>query len=108
MYDLEIILRTTKQGLKRKLDSNWYFTDHYQRGLALLKRRGLYYSLADLEDLACFMSTSHDDCVVENPEDFSPVEVYQSKRNLRAMNRALDKIAELKKLEKKVIAAYGA
>ena len=107
MYDLESVLRVSKQSLKNKIDNNW-FDEHRDRGFAMLARRGRLYNLDDLEYLAGFIASSHDECVVENSYDYTPVELYQSERNMKLMDKAFDRVANLKAIERKAMSTYGA
>ena len=106
MYDLENVLRISKQSLKNKIANNFY-DEHRDRGLSILARRGRLYSLDDLEYLAGFIASSHDQCVCDNSDEFTPVEVYQSRRNDHLMDKAFDRVANLKALERKAMSTYG-
>jgi hypothetical protein len=42
----------------------------------LLNRKGKYYTIEEARSLVGWYTNSHDDCVVENPEEFHPLQVH--------------------------------
>lgn len=53
------------------------------RAAELLERRGQLYTLDEVELLACYLTSSHDACVTDNPDDYSRIEVWRAEQNER-------------------------
>ena|SRR3990167_11108901 len=89
-----------KASLKRKLlrDFGDRFRDgdsHALQAYALLERNGQSYTPDECLILSCYLSSSHDGCVIDNPDEYSHVEVWQSERNERRVEEVTNRIAEL-------------
>ena len=61
----------------------------------LLYTRTTKYTLEELLKLTDFMSSSSHDCAVDNPDDFSPLEVYVASEVLANHEWAVKKINKL-------------
>jgi hypothetical protein len=61
----------------------------------LIERPGQYYTLAELDLLKGFFCTAHDECVAENPEDYTALEVSVVRRKLATVDAALARLAAL-------------
>lgn len=61
----------------------------------LLARRTQRYTLAELQALSGWFWTAHDECVDENPEDYSHVEVHTSRRKMSDGEGAIAVIASI-------------
>ena len=91
-YHIEEVLEISKASLLRKIDRD--FTDRADAKLAgdLLRRRGKYYTLEEIEYIAGYMVSGHDECVYDHPEDYSAVELYQVKQIHARYDRVLAKM----------------
>jgi hypothetical protein len=64
---------------KRNLINGYCDNDRDERyavDINLLKQRRTSYSIPELCVIQTWATTSHDDCVVENPEDYTPLQVH--------------------------------
>lgn len=68
----------------------------YDHVRGLLARRTQRYTVAELEELFGWLWTSHDECVVGNTDDFSPVEVYTSAQKISRGEAAIAELEALK------------
>lgn len=98
MPSIFVVLEITKAGLRRKLDNFHNEKPEAARAYELLKRRGNEFTLDELEHLCMFMASAHDSCVCENPEDYSPVERWQSAQQEKRHDRVYGRIQEMKQL----------
>lgn len=81
-----------KSAIKR----NFYDNDRdseFAEVESLLKLRTQSYTLPEIRKLFAFLWTAHDDCVLENTDEFSPLQVFAAKRKVEVG------IAAVKKLE---------
>jgi hypothetical protein len=62
---------------------------------ALLREKRQRYTLAELRELAGFFHTAHDDCVVDNPDEYTALQVYISTRKVQASEDAQARLAKL-------------
>jgi hypothetical protein len=85
-----------KATVKRSFESNDRGPE-FDGVAELLRRKTQSYTLAELRDLAGFFWTAHDECVDENPEEYSPVEVYTSRRKMATGWEAVARIDALEK-----------
>lgn len=53
---------------------------------ALLAERRQVYTLDECLELSCFLTSAHDQCVMDHPEDYSPVELWRAEQNERNSN----------------------
>lgn len=90
-HHIEEVLEISKASLLKKIDRE-YDREEATRAGDLLRRRGKYYTLAEIEFIAGFMVSSHDACVFDNPEDYSALEVYQAKQIHARYDRVLEKL----------------
>jgi hypothetical protein len=85
----------TKAGLKRRAENHGYFEDLRNNPLRqeakdLLDRRGSAYTLAECRTLVEHLGmSSHDECILDNPDDFTHLEIWRAKDNEKRYNRAL-------------------
>ena len=84
-----------KATLKRNFADNDRGAE-FDRDRELLARRTQRYTLEEAEVLLGWCSTSHDDCVDENPEDYSPIEVYTARQKLLRRDDAVARLEALK------------
>lgn len=64
--------------------------------MRLLVERRQTYTLAEIEKLFGFLMTAHHECVLEHPEDYTPLEVYTAKQVEARYDAAMAKLTELK------------
>lgn len=62
----------------------------------LLARRTQWYTLREIEDLICWLSSSHDDCVDANDVEYTAIEVYTSRKRIEACQNAQARLEALK------------
>lgn len=84
-----------KATLKRNFADNDRGAE-FDRDRELLARRTQRYTLEEAEVLLGWCSTAHDDCVDENPEDYSPIEVYTARQKLLRRDEAVARLEALK------------
>lgn len=70
--------------------------EHAIRARDLLERRGQLYTLEECYVLAGYLVSSHDVCVLDNPDDYSKVEYWTSQVNEAKCNQILDFLDKLK------------
>jgi len=87
--DLKIQKSTMKRIIKDSCEGLSQ-TDIVERKLNvvqdLLNRRGLVYSLDEAQFLIDYYLTSHDECVMENEEDYNALDVYRAKSKEKKLN----------------------
>lgn len=89
MYHLLDDLGIYKSSLKRSFYNNYgdrLFSGGEPEAFKardLLERRGQLYTLEEVEHLSGYLSSAHDNCVSDNPDDYSHVEVWAAERNIR-------------------------
>jgi hypothetical protein len=93
--DLGIYKNAIKQQIKDYLDM--LSTDEAnERGLTqaaeLINKRTQMYTPEEAGHLISWYVSSHDDCVVENPEDFHPLQVYTATEKFARYDKAYNKI----------------
>ncbi len=71
----------------------------YPQVRQLLDRRTQSYTLTELDELSCWLWTSHDDCVLENSDDYLPIQYYTAKAKVDFGQSVIRKLAELRKLD---------
>jgi hypothetical protein len=62
----------------------------------LINRRTQVYPVSEAEILIEYYLTSHDECVLENSEDFSSIEIYTAQAKENRFERARQIISEIK------------
>ena len=84
-----------KEAIKRHFDENdrGPELDHVRD---LLKRKGNFYTLEEMLDLSGFFCSAHHECVADNPEDYSPLEVASANRTLGKALQAQAILDEIK------------
>lgn len=63
----------------------------------LLNRRGLVYSLDEAQFLIDYYLTSHDECVMENEDEYLGLEVYRAKnkeKKYKEMKKTIQRISQ--------------
>lgn len=86
---------------KATIKSNFYDNDRgpeYAHVEELIKRRTQLYTFEEVEDLFGFLWTAHDDCVVENSEDFAPIAVTTAEKKIKRGLQAVAKLNSLRPL----------
>jgi len=63
--------------------------------MELVNRRTNVYTAEEAKDIIGSSWTSHNQCVVDNPSDFSNVEVYQAEKKYKRIDLLMDKIDKL-------------
>ena len=93
--DLGIYKNAIKQQIKDYLDM-LSIEEADERGLTqaaeLINKRTQMYTPEEAGHLISWYVSSHDDCVVENPEDFHPLQVYTATEKFARYDRAYNKI----------------
>lgn len=73
--------------------------EHTERGFdelkSLLEKRTQKYTKDECKVLVGNYITSHDDCVMDNPDDFTPLEVYQANEKYNRYKSVLNKLNKL-------------
>lgn len=92
-----------KQSIKRNLKdlNNWISKEEFtERGLDLpfewINRRTQVYPVSEAEILIAYYLTSHDECVLDNPDDFSPIQVYTAQSKENRHDKAVEIISRIK------------
>jgi hypothetical protein len=93
--DLGIYKNAIKQQIKDYLDM--LSTDEAnERGLteaaALINKRTQMYTSTEAECLISWYISSHDECVVDNPEDFHPLQIHTATAKIARYDKAYSKI----------------
>jgi hypothetical protein len=58
----------------------------------LINKRTQMYTPTEAECLISWYISSHDECVVENPEDFHPLQIHTATAKLARYDKAYNKI----------------
>jgi hypothetical protein len=102
MVHLSNDLGINKQVIKRNLKdlNDWMSPSEFtERGLDLpfewINRRTQVYSVEEASILIEEYLTSHDECVMENPEDFSSIEVYTATAKENRLNKAIEILSKI-------------
>ncbi len=103
--DIGLIKQSLKNRLRTRYDRDGDGDEWYERCKVLISRHGQWYTLGELDDLAALTSSAHDTCVLEHPEDYSPVEVYVSERNEETERRVYKLLAILRATETEPLTA---
>lgn len=85
-----------KQTLKANFNDNDRGKEH-DEFVTLIAKRTQSYTIPELELLFSWLWTSHDDCVDQNSDDYSALEVYQSQQKIKRGQEALDRLHDIKK-----------
>ena len=93
-YNIEDVLEISKASLRRKIERDFDRVDA-KVAANMLRLRGKMYSLEEIEYIAGYMISGHDDCVESHPEDYTAVEVHQVTRNQERYARILAKLEGL-------------
>jgi hypothetical protein len=93
--DLGIYKNAIKQQIKDYLDM--LSTDEAnERGLTeaaeLINKRTQMYTLEESNRLISWYISSHDECVVDNPEDFHPLQIHTATEKMARFDKAYNKI----------------
>ena len=64
--------------------------------LELINRKTQNYSKEEAFNLLGWYTNSHDECVVDNPEDFHPLQVHVAQEKINRMEAAIQFINNLK------------
>jgi len=64
----------------------------------LLARRTQHYTLEEIRVLSGFFCSAHDECVEENPDDFTPLEIWTAKRKIQRAEKACKALEALEDL----------
>lgn len=80
----KIILNSSENLSEQELKER-----QFDKAIDLINRRGSVYSVDEAYFLVTYYVTSSDECILENEEDYSPVEVYQASQKESRLNRAL-------------------
>ena len=64
--------------------------------MRLLVERRQTYTLAEIEKLFGFLMTAHHECILENPDDYTPLEVHTAKQVEARYDAAMTTLARLK------------
>ena len=64
--------------------------------LTLLHKRGDKYTISEAELLIEWYINSHDECVWDNPDDFSALQVYAANKKIEKYNKAKSILETLK------------
>lgn len=96
-----VVLEISKPSLKRKLDTFHKEKPEAKRAYELLARRGDRYAIEELSYLAMFLTSAHDSCVLDHPENYTAVEIYQSQKQEERHDRVYDRIQAMRNMERK-------
>jgi len=98
--DLKIRKHAIKKEITEYLDMIGGSEEADERGLTqaaeLINRRTQIYTPEEAECLIAWYTSSHDDCVLDNPEDFHPLQVHVAQEKMDRMESALKFINNLK------------
>lgn len=93
--DLGIYKNAIKQQIKDYLDM-LSIDEANERGLTeaaeLINKRTQMYTLEEASRLISWYISSHDECVVDNPEDFHPLQIHTATAKLARYDKAYNKI----------------
>jgi hypothetical protein len=92
LNDLGINKNSINKKIKEELNE-MSIDEAIERGLTkaneLISIRTQMYSSDECECLMAWYFTSHDECVIDNQEEYNALEVYQSKQKMHRYERAL-------------------
>lgn len=99
-FNLEQDLGISKQAIRNAIDKfieevglQDERMEQVMDALTLLNDRGGMYTANEAEFLVNWYFTAHDDCVVDNPEDFLSIEVHTANKKLKRLENALSIIS---------------
>lgn len=99
LNDLGISKNSIKKKILEHMDYMGNSDEADDRGLTLantlIHKRTQMYTTNECECLLSWYFTSHDECVIDNKEDYSPLEVYQSKQKMYRYDSAMEVIKSL-------------
>jgi hypothetical protein len=93
----------SKNSIKKQIAEHMHYMGNSpeadERGLTkandLISIRTQMSTGDEFECMVAWYFTSHDECVLDNQEDYSPVEVYQSKQKMYRYESAINLIKKL-------------
>jgi hypothetical protein len=90
-------LQLSTLGMNKKTMLNNYHDNDWPRcfdlDLALMKDRRQQYSIPELCIMHDWLTVSHDDCVLDFPEDFTPLEVHNARRRKEKQAKVAEALA---------------
>lgn len=93
--DLGIYKNAIKQQIKDYLDM-LSIEEADERGLteaaALINKRTQMYTPEEASRLISWYVSSHDECVIDNPEDFHPLQIHTATAKFARYDKAYNKI----------------
>ena len=98
--DLNITKSVIRKQIDRFADEAGTQDDRWESAMdamTLLHERGDVYTLDEAELLVNWFVSAHDECVYENEEDYSAVEVHVANLKIRKQDDALIYIESLRK-----------
>ena len=99
LKDLGFSKNSIKKKIAEHMDYMGNSPEADERGLtkanSLISSRTQMYTEDEFECMVAWYFTSHDECVLDNQEDYSPVEVYQSKQKMYRYESAMEIINNL-------------
>jgi hypothetical protein len=105
-YNLEAF-GLNKTTLKRILNLGEIANEEFAAECdALLSRRGKEYSLDELSKLNDMTYLAHHDCVLDNPDDYTRIEVHNTKERIRKHAEREAQIARYRLLEQAELAGH--
>ena len=100
-YHLSVDLGLNKQALKRSFEENYgeYSSDEIkERGLDLVKfllnKPTQRYTANEVQLLVEAYWTAHDECVLDNEDDYSNIEVYHAQKKEALVDKVMKIISE--------------
>ena len=100
-YHIEHVLTVSKSNLKKKIWSQAEFSPEAVESIALLKRRGPYFTLDELSDLACWLTWN--DAAADGHEA-TPLTEWRDRQCAKRAARALKNIQNLRAYEETLAA----
>ena len=94
MYHLTKDFGLYKKTIQANFDDNDRGPEH-DDVRKLLARRGNFYTANELHTLSMFFLTSHDECVLDFPEEYSPLEVAAKKRKVAKVEWAINHLEKI-------------
>ena len=96
MFSLKKDIGISKMSIRKAIDEFAECADRDDErweqaldAMTLLHIRGDQYTKEEVSDLISWYVTPHDECVEENPEDFSNVEVYTVEKKMQRLDKAM-------------------
>jgi hypothetical protein len=96
--DLNINKSAIRKNIDTYVEYNGYTEERFEEAMdvmTLLHQRGDNYTKQEAQLIMGWYLTPHDDCVWDNEEDFSAVEVYQVNKKYERMNKAMEIIESI-------------